>query len=281
MAVWLITGCSSGFGDEVAKAALARGDKVIATARNASKLSSLADLGATTLSLDITASDSEIQSVIRKAVSVYGAIDILLNNAGYILEGAVEEASSEEILAAFNTNVFGHMTVTRAVLPVMRAQKSGVVATMGSIAGWRGGAGSGYYSAVKFSVAALMEALRDEVSPLGIQALVIEPGYFRTNFLGAGAKTSVKLDIDDYRPVMSAVKQALVQYNGKQPGDPVKGAQLIVEALTGSGRFEGKKLPVRLALGSDAVKVIAEVIDGRKRELDEWTELSKTTDIDE
>ncbi|OBT44288.1 hypothetical protein VE00_05880 [Pseudogymnoascus sp. WSF 3629] len=278
MAVWFISGCSSGFGDQIARQALARGDKVVATARNASKLSELKKLGALTLSLDITSPDDVIQKVAKDAIDAYGAIDYLINNAGYILEAAVEEASDAEIRAQFSTNFFGHAAVIRAVLPYMRAAKKGVVANLGSIAGWHSGVGYGYYSASKMALVGITEALREEEAHLGIQAVMIDPGYFRTNFLGSDAKIQSKNVIDDLRPAMDPVRDMLVKVNRNQPGDPVNGAAVIIEVLTLTGRASGKKLPLRLALGSDAVKVIAGVQARQAKELEEWADIVKTTD---
>lgn len=297
MPVWLITGCSSGFGHEIAKIALDRGDKVVATARNAEKLKSLQEIGALTLSLDVTAQDSDIEEVIAQAVQSYGSIDILINNAAYILEAAVEEAryfinsqwctqtstnvtSDAEAKASFNTNFFGHLAVTRAVLPYMRKQKSGVIANMGSIAGWEGDIGYGLYTAAKFALAGITESLREEVKHLGIQVTIIEPGYFRTNFLSGGHRITAQKVIDDLKPVMDPLRKTFDSYDRKQPGDPVKGAKLIVDALTGSGTCTDRILPVRLALGRDAVEIMNRVLEREKKTLDEWEELSKSTDID-
>lgn len=232
MAIWFISGCSSGFGDQLARQALARGDKVVATARNSAKLSELKELGALTLSLDITSSDDVIQKVVKDAIDAYGKIDYLVNNAGYILEAAVEEASDAEIRAQFSTNVFGHAAVIRAVLPYMRAAKKGVVANLGSIAAWASDVGYGYYSASKMALVGITEALRQEEAHLGIQAVLIDPGYFRTNFLGSDAKIQSKNAIDDLRPAMDPVRDMLTKVNRNQPGDPVKGAAVIIEVLT-------------------------------------------------
>ncbi|KFY18134.1 hypothetical protein V491_04851 [Pseudogymnoascus sp. VKM F-3775] len=278
MSVWFISGCSSGFGDQIARQALARGDKVVATARNAAKLSELKELGALTLSLDITSPDDVIQKVVKEAIDAYGTIDYLINNAGYILEAATEEASDAEIRAQFSTNVFGHVAVIRAVLPYMRAAKKGVVANLGSIAGWGSDVGYGYYSASKMALVGITEALRQEEAHLGIQAVIIDPGYFRTNFLGSDAKVQSKNIIDDLRPVMDPVRDMLLKVNRNQPGDPVKGAAVIIEVLTLTGRAAGKKLPLRLALGSDAITFIADVQARQAKELEEWADIVKTTD---
>ncbi|KAI5814559.1 3-oxoacyl-reductase [Pyronema omphalodes] len=273
--VWLITACSSGFGREMTLAALARGDKVIATARDPKKLSELAERGATTMALDVTSSDEVLKGVIAEAVNVYGRIDVLVNNAGYILQGAVEECSSKEIFDQFNTNVFGALAVLRAVLPYMRARRSGVIANMGSIGGWNGHVNAGLYCSSKFALAALSMSLKGELEHLGIEVTCIEPGYFRTNFLSSGHRNKAENEIQDYADATEPVAKGLDAYNKNQPGDPVKGAKVIVEALSGD---YGKKLPARLALGSDAVKFIDGVIENSRTTLEEWAPLVRNTD---
>ncbi|RDW85166.1 hypothetical protein BP6252_02756 [Coleophoma cylindrospora] len=283
MGVWLITGCSSGFGLEVAKAALAHGDQVIATSRDVSKLSELRDLGAATLALNISASSDVLNQFAAEAVKIYGKIDILLNNAGYILEAAVEEATMDQVKAQFATNLFAHIAVTQAFLPYMRAQRSGVIANMGSIAGWTGIAGGGHYCASKFALVGITETLRKEVSHLNIKVTIIEPGYFRTNFLtpGLGNRTIGERIIDDLKPVMDPFRAMLGAADHKQPGDVKKGAQLIVEALTGTGRCAGKELPCRLLLGKDAVDLCSGVVEDLRKDIEEWRELSTSTDHDD
>ncbi|KAG4442131.1 hypothetical protein IFR05_002417 [Cadophora sp. M221] len=269
MAVWLITGCSSGFGKEIAKAALKHGDKVIAASRNASKLIELKGLGASPISLNVNGTQDEINASILEASKIHGSFDILVNNA------ADKEARDQ-----YNTNVFGPLSVIRSVLPFMRAQKSGVIANIGSLGGYASFAGSGYYCSSKFALAGLTESLRAEVGPLGIQATVIEPGYFRTSLLQADVdgKTIVAASIDAYKSTMEGVKGMMDAYDGKQPGDPALGAQIIVEALTGTGRAVGKKLPVRLLLGSDSVPFVAGIQERQNKEMEEWKDLVLTTD---
>jgi NAD(P)-dependent dehydrogenase (short-subunit alcohol dehydrogenase family) len=281
--VWLITGSTSGFGTAITKAALARGDKVIATARNPNKpeMAELASLGATPLALDITAPESTISSVVAEAIKIHGRIDILLNNAAYILEGAIEESSHSEVLAEFNTNVFGQLAMIRAVMPQMRKQRSGTVAFMGSIGGWRSSANGGIYCATKFTIAGISEALREEVKHLGIDVTCIEPGYFRTNFLSGGHRVFAAKRISDLDEATEKTRKAYNAYDGRQPGDPEKGAQLIVEALTKSGRCEGRQLPGRLLVGSDAVEIVGGVWERQRKEVEEWRELSVTTDCDD
>lgn len=277
----MITGCTSGFGAEIAKAALARGDTVIATARDPSRLTELAKLGAITERIDVTDSDEVLKSTINELVSTTGTIDILVNNAGYVLYGGTEECSRDEVQAQFNANVFGQLNMIRAVLPVMRAKRSGVVANLGSIGGWHGSAAAGLYCATKACAAILAESLREEVAHLGIEVTVIEPGYFRTNLLAGGNKMSAKRTIEDIRPATDQMAKALEYYNGRQPGDPVKGAQVIVEALTQTGRCEGRKLPARLALGADAYEVINGYMDTQRTTMEDWKDLITSTNHDD
>ncbi|KAH7371473.1 hypothetical protein BKA64DRAFT_308590 [Cadophora sp. MPI-SDFR-AT-0126] len=280
MSVWLITGCSSGLGREIAKAALKQGEKVIAASRNASRLSELRSLGAAAISLNVNGTQTEIDADIGEAAKIHGTIDILVNNAAYVLVGGIEETSDAEARAQFETNVFGPLSVIRSILPLMRTQKSGVIANIGSLGGYASFAGSGYYCASKFALAGLTEALRAEVSPLGIQATVIEPGYFRTDLLkgDVDGRTAAANSIADYKPTIDNVKNMLDSYDGKQLGDPVKGAQVIVEALKGTGRAAGKTLPARLWLGSDTAPFVLATQERQNKEMEEWKDLIASTD---
>ncbi|KAL8915289.1 MAG: hypothetical protein Q9172_006907 [Xanthocarpia lactea] len=264
----------------IATAALAYGERVVATARDPAKLNDLQSRGATTVALDVLADDEELKETVANIVNKAGHIDVLVNNAGYILTGAVEECSRQEVTQQFETNVFGQLNVTRAVLPYMRARRSGVIANLGSIGGWVGSPAAGLYCATKAAVAVFTESLRKEVAELGIEVTVIEPGYFRTNFLSPGHRSRAANTISDYEPVLNGPMGALSAKDRKQPGDPVKGAKIIVEALTKSGRCQGRRLPPRLALGNDAVKYIAAVMDTNRKNLDEWKDLTSTTDCD-
>lgn len=181
----------------------------------------------------------------------------------------------------FDTNVFGVLNVCRAVLPYMRAQKSGVVANVGSVAGWAGYPDSGLYCASKFAVAGLTESLRGDVAHLGIEVTCIEPGYFRTAFLVSSNTVVVKTRIPDLEAATAPITALYGLKNGKQAGDPAKGAKLIVEALTKTGRCVGRTLPARLALGKDAVAVQNAVLQRRQQELNDWAELVSTTDFNE
>ncbi|KAL4964466.1 uncharacterized protein BDV14DRAFT_200748 [Aspergillus stella-maris] len=278
---WFITGCSSGFGRHLAIAAAQTNDTVIATSRDPSKLSDLIPLGIIPKALDVNANDTSIKSVIDEVESTIGPIDILINNAGYILEGAVEECTQAEIEAIFDTNVFSQIRVLRAALPHMRARKAGVIANFGSIGGWGGAPAAGFYCASKAAVAVYTEALHFELKPLGIDVTCIEPGYFRTNFLTGGHKVVAGNRIEDLHAGTREYRSALKEYSLKQPGDPVKGAQVLVEALTGTGRCVGRRLPARLALGRDALEVIRGSLRTEGEMLDAWEGVIGSTDCDD
>ncbi|KAF2199796.1 serine 3-dehydrogenase [Delitschia confertaspora ATCC 74209] len=279
--VWFITGCSTGFGKQIAEAALKRGDVVVATARKLVSLNELKEKGAVIRELDVTWSDEQLSDIVSDVLSIVGRIDILVNNAGYILTGGVEEVSREEALHQYTTNVFGQLNVSRAILPHMRSRRSGVICNMASIGSYRGVAGAGLYCASKAACSLHSEALRAEVAHLGIEVVAVEPGYFRTNFLTSSNRKRAGKRIEDImEPVETAVK-TLDGKNLKQPGNPVKGAELLVEALTKSGRCEGRSLPARLALGSDAVKLIPEIMDKIRGDIDDWKELTQNTSFDE
>lgn len=274
--VWLITGCSTGFGRAITLAALAHGDKVIATARKPEVITDLADSGALALQLDVTASDDEIAAVVKRGVDAYGRVDILLSNAGYCSNGTFEEVSAEEAYAQFNTNVFGGLAVLRAVLPYMREQKSGVVAFMGSMLGWRSYPATGMYGATKFTLAGITYALRGEVAPFGIEATVLEPGNFRTKILSHTEALRSKNSIADYEAITTWARGALSGLSGAQPGDTDKFAVLVVELLTKTGRGEGKTLPVRLPIGADGVEMARGIIAEATKDLDEWESVLTT-----
>ncbi|KAI1145687.1 serine 3-dehydrogenase [Nemania diffusa] len=281
--VWLVTGCSSGgLGHSIALAALDRGDIVIATTRDVSTLSSLSERGALTRSLDVTWPDALLSAAVEEfALRTHGRIDILVNNAGYILTGGVEECSREEVRAIFDTNVFGQLNMIRAVLPFMRRQRSGVIANLGSIGGWHGTPGAGLYCATKASASLLSEALRGEVAHLGIDVVAIEPGYTRTNFLVQGHQRRAEKVIEDLAEGVDPTIKALGAYSLKQPGDPDKAAQLIVEALTGSGRCTERKLPQRLLVGEDAYKIVSGHIEAHQSNWEAWEDLATATNCDD
>lgn len=251
MKTWFITGASRGFGARIAELALEGGDCVVATARNTAavveRLGEHEQLVA--VPLDVTNEDQANQAV-ALAIKAFGQVDVLLNNAGYGLLGAVEEASGEELEKLFRTNVFGLHTVTKAVLPHMRAKRSGRIINISSIGGYRSAPGFGVYCSTKFAVEGLSEALYYELAPLGVHVTVVEPGYFRTDFLDASSLTVSSMVIEDYSETSGAVRAHARSLNHNQPGDPEKFARTIVDLAS------WKEPPIRLPLGSDTVAAI-------------------------
>ncbi|KAI1774197.1 NAD(P)-binding protein [Hypoxylon cercidicola] len=283
--VWFIAGASNGFGRAIGFEALKRGDKVVATSRNPAKMAELKDAGALVLALDVTSDDATIQAVLQKAVDTYGKITHCVNAAGYILEAAIEEASPKEVFDSFNTNVLGIINLTRNELHFMRPRREGVVANFGSLGSWQGGTAYGYYAATKWAVTGLTESLYQEVKPLGIAGVIIEPGYFRTGFLnsGGGNRLSAANPLtEEYRgTAVQAVKDRLNVVNNNQPGDVEKGARVIVDVLTRTGVAEGKEIPMRLVLGRDALQVIRDKMESTEALLKEWEDVIVSTDHDD
>ncbi|KAF7554110.1 hypothetical protein G7046_g6912 [Stylonectria norvegica] len=281
--VWLITGTSSGFGHAIALEALRRGHKVIATARRASSIISLKDAGAATLELDVTAPEAVVDAKVKEAHDIYGRLTYIVNAAGYVLEGACEEASEKEVLAQFNTNVFGTIKVTRAAIPFLRAQPSSAIANFGSLASWVGGPAMGFYNASKWAVSGFSEAMTAELAPFNIRVTAVEPGFFRTSFLNSGNRNSTAVRLrdvyggtgaDEYRAVLD-------QQDNKQLGDVEKGAGVLVDVLTGTGVGEGREIPLRLLLGSDCLGVVREKCESTLKLLKEWETVSASTDHDD
>ena len=274
MKTWFITGASRGFGLRVAKLALQRGDNVVATARRVAAVTKALGENLRLLAgpLDVT-DELQAQKAVEAAVARFGRIDVLLNNAGFGLLGAVEEASAQDVERLYRTNVFGLLAVTRAVLPQMRAQKSGRILNISSIGGYRGAAGFGVYCSTKFAVEGLSEALHTELAPLGIKVTVVEPGYFRTDFLDATSLSVSGNRISDYNNTSGHVRQVAVDLNHEQPGDPEKLAQVLVKFV------DAPNPPVRLPLGSDTVRTIEAKHAADAAILAEWRSVSVSTDF--
>ncbi|PVI05590.1 NAD(P)-binding protein [Periconia macrospinosa] len=278
--VWFITAASSGFGKYIALEALARGHKVVASARSTSRIADLKEKGADTVALDVTWPLEKIEAVAKDVWDRYGAVNHLVNAAGYILVGAIEETTPKEDYDAFNTNVFGLLNVSKAFLPYVR-QTSGhrTVANFGSIGSWAGGAAYGLYAGTKWACSGISESMRLELAPLGIPVTVIEPGYFRTGFLNAGAKVVSEKRIAAYdETAVGEVRKTLDLVDNKQPGDVVKGCKIIVDILTKTGVAEGKEVPVRVALGSDSPPYIRNKLKETEALLNEWDAITTTTD---
>jgi len=276
MRVWFVTGASRGFGALIAEAALAAGDAVVATARDPStvnaRLGSHERLLATRL--DVT-SETEAHAAAGEAVKKFGRIDILVNNAGYGLLGAIEEASAEETAKLFGTNVFGLLGVTRAVLPHMRRQRSGHIINLSSVGGYTGYPGWGIYGATKFAVEGISEALAGEVAPLGIKVTVVEPGFFRTDFLDETSLLRTAREIEDYRDGVGKTRAHATDVNHGQRGDPRKLAQAFI-ALANA-----KEPPLRLPLGSDTVERIESKNAFVAHELAAWRRIATSTDFND
>jgi len=280
--VWLITGCSTGFGRELAVQILSRGDKVIATARDVSKLAALKAAGADTLALDVTADPDTIKQVTETAHRMYGKIDIFINNAGILMDGAVEETSPEEAFAIFNTNVFGPINMIRAVAPYMRAQRSGVIANVSSVGAWMAGPGCGLYCASKWAISGVSESVAGELESFGISVTCIEPGYFRSNLLNAGHRNRAQNLIADYEGTASRqMMDGLDAVNNKQPGDIAKGAGVIIDVLSQTGAAAGRPIPLRLVLGGDANIAVRQKCESTLALLDGWRGITTTTDHDD
>ncbi|KAJ2931094.1 hypothetical protein H1R20_g5975, partial [Candolleomyces eurysporus] len=280
--VWLITGTSSGIGRDLALAALSRGDKVIATARGrtVSKLEDLKNAGAATLELDVTSPLEKLHQVAKEAVGIYGRVDVLVNNAGNMLVGALEETTPEETLNQFNTNVFGALNVARAFLPYMREKKSGIIMWMGSIVAWESFPYGGLYSATKWALRGISETLNDEISPLGLRSVCLDFGYFRTAFLGDTQRGPPVSRIPDYQPLTDIVEARFQAYNGKQPGNPAVGVKLLVDLAHGTGLFEGKASPASINLGSDSYSAAKKASENALSRLEEWKAVSYSTDFE-
>jgi NAD(P)-dependent dehydrogenase (short-subunit alcohol dehydrogenase family) len=272
--VWFITGASRGFGALIARDALQRGDRVVATARNPQAV--LEQLGdhpnLLAVKLDVT-SEAEAAQAVEAAIARFSRIDVLVNNAGYGLLGAVEESSDSEVKAVFNTNVFGLLTVTRAVLPQMRKQRSGHVINISSIGGYSAYQGWGVYGATKFAVEGLTEALAAELAPLGVHATVVEPGFFRTDFLNDNSLVSTKQQIADYAETVGVTRDFAAGANHAQPGDPQKLAAAMLKLV------DSANPPVRLPLGSDTVARINAKNRHVEHELEAWHAVAVSTDI--
>jgi NADP-dependent 3-hydroxy acid dehydrogenase YdfG len=270
--VWFITGASSGFGQALAEAVLAKGERVVLTARRVDRLNALAqkhDGRAMAISLDVTNASAR-EKAVKDAVARFGRIDVLANIAGRGSLGAVEEFAPDQLREQMELNFFAAAELTRAVLPQMRAQRSGHILNLTSIGGLVSMGGFGAYCAAKFALEAWSEALRDEVAPLGIRVTIIEPGAFRTEFAG-DANMRPAQTLQPYRPVIEPIEQFLYGNAGKQAGDPVKAAQLMIEAV------DSATPPLRLMLGADAYDLWNRTFAARNAELEAWRARGEAT----
>lgn len=271
--VWLITGANGGFGQALTTAAATAGDLVVTTARRVSALHPLtvAHPGRVeALPLDVT-DPAGIDATVETVVERHGRIDVLVNNAGRSHVGAAEETTDAELRSLFDVHVFGPAALTRAVLPHMRRHRSGAIVQISSMGGQMSFAGFSAYSATKFALEGMSEALAQEVRPLGIKVLIVEPGAFRTNlFAGIG----VSAQIDDYAPTVGPTRAMIRTADGEQPGDPAKAASAILRAL------DAADTPLRLPLGDDAVDAVLDHLDSIRTEVTAWEKLGRDTRLE-
>jgi NAD(P)-dependent dehydrogenase (short-subunit alcohol dehydrogenase family) len=270
--VWLISGCSSGFGREIALAALAAGDRVMATARRPETLDDLVQTGGgriSTVALDVTDAAS-VRAAVDATLAVFGRIDVLVNNAGVSVIGAVEETSVKHMRGMFDVNFFGAVELTQAVLPVMREQASGTIVVMSSVGGLITYPGLSGYNATKHALVALGEALSLELAPLGIRVMVVEPGMFRTRF-----STSLQWTPENpaYHATSGELRRMVGDVVGQEPNDPAKGAAAILEVLAAANP------PLHLLLGGDAVDALRGHHESLLAEVTTWEKLSRSTTV--
>jgi NAD(P)-dependent dehydrogenase (short-subunit alcohol dehydrogenase family) len=275
MTTWLITGCSTGIGRTLAEAVAAAGHNVVVTARDVAKVSDIAEVAperVLAVPLDVTRPD-QVRAAAQRAEERFGGVDVLVNNAGYGYRAAVEEGVDADVRTLFETHIFGTVSTIKAVLPGMRARRSGAIVNISSIGAQITPPGSGYYAAAKAAVEGLSGSLRTELAPLGISVTIVEPGGFRTDFAGRSLTQSATV-IDDYADTAGKRRKEHDTVHGTQPGDPVKAATAIIKAV------ESPEPPAFLLLGSDALSSYRRVAQARAAEIDKWADLTTSTDFD-
>ena len=271
--VWFITGCSTGFGRELARHTLELGYPTVVTARNPAQVEDLAKAhkdNALVVKLDVTKSE-DIAAAVKAAHDHFGKIDVLVNNAGIGYFGSLEESDMDEVRKMFEINVWGLANMTRAVLPIMRKQRSGTIVNISSQGGLIANVAVSFYAATKFSVEALSESLSKEVAPIGIKVLIVEPSGFRTDWAGRSAN-EVRQTMEDYRETAGARLDMLRKASGNQPGDPVRAAKAIVNAV------EADNPPLRLLLGKEALTNARKKIGELQKDFDAWAEVTEAAD---
>jgi len=273
---WFITGCSTGFGRELAKLVLEQGYRAVITARDPNKILDLKvghENRALILKLDVT-NRTEVEYVVKRAESAFGSIDVLVNNAGYGYVAAIEESDETEVRNMVETNFFGLARMIHVALPGMRQRRHGNIVNISSIGGLVGFPGVGYYNATKFAVEGLSESLAKEVAPLGIKVLIVEPGPFRTDWAGRSLKKSSK-QMPEYAETAGAFRERITGRSGKQIGDPVRAGMAIIKAL------ESEHAPLHLTLGQIALETARTKVENLSAELDAWEETSLSADYPE
>lgn len=275
--VWFITGASRGFGLEIARAALAAGDRVVATVRShptqlATTLHNHPDLYV--VQMDVTQED-QVQAAVEQGIARSGRIDVLVNNAGFGMITAIEEATDAEVRKQYDTNVFGLLNVTRAVLPYLRQQKSGRVINISSLFGYDAVPGWGLYGSTKFAVEGLSKGLAVELAPLGIHVTAVAPGLFTTDFLSTESYVAAKTIIDDYQATVGRMRSGTDALHGHQPGDPKKFAQVILQLAN------AERPPLHLPVGKDAVTMYQNNATKMAQEIEAWLPVCTSTDHDQ
>src|SRR6201996_7054901 len=276
MSTWLITGCSTGLGRALAEAVIAAGHNAVVTARDVAKIADLAESAperVLAVTLDVT-NPAQVITALRQAQERFGAVDVLVNNAGYGYGAAVEEGDDADIRTLFETHFFGTVAMIKAALPDMRARRSGAIVNISSIGATRNAVGSGYYSAAKAAIEGMSGALRSELAPLGISVTIVEPGAFRTDFAGRSLAQSATV-IDDYADTAGRRRKENDTLHGNQAGDPAKAATAIIAAIDADER------PGFLLLGPDALATYRQVADERATEIARWEALTAGTNFDE
>ena len=272
--VWLITGCSTGFGRALAQEVLAKGYNAAVASRNTDDVKDIIEAypdTALAVRLDVSVT-AEIKAAVDSAINRFGQIDVLVNNAGIGYFAAIEESEDEQVRRMFEINVFGLATMTQAVLPVMRKQRSGHILNISSIGGLRSFPGVGFYNATKYAVDGLSEALSKETAPLGIKVTIVAPSGFRTDWAGRSAKDST-VKIDDYATTAGKNAGDIRNYSGNQPGDPVRAARAMI-AVT-----ESDNPPLRLLLGAAALKGARAKVEELIHDFDTWAEVTEGADF--
>jgi NAD(P)-dependent dehydrogenase (short-subunit alcohol dehydrogenase family) len=275
MKTWLITGCSSGIGAGIAKAVLKSGDQAVVTARNKDKVMDIVkDYPDTALAVSLDVCNHEsIKNAVSEAYEKFGTIDVLVNNAGYGYRAAVEEGEIEAVSTLYNTNLFGPIEMIKAVLPKMREQKSGFILNVTSIAAARSAVGSGYYASSKAALELLTNGLMKELKPLGITAMVVQPGAFRTRFYDGESLQGTGSTINDYETTVGKSRPGNFENKHQQAGDPDKAGEVIVKVVNGD------EYPEILTLGKDAVTAVKTTLQAKIDELDKWAEISAQADF--
>ncbi len=275
MSTWLITGCSTGLGRALAEAVIDAGHNAVVTARDITRVADLADAKperALAVALDVTKPE-QVSSAVQQAQERFGSVDVLVNNAGYGYRAAVEEGADADVRTLFETHFFGTVAMIKAVLPGMRARRSGAIVNISSIGVQLTPVGSGYYSAAKAAIEGVSGALRGELAPLGISVTVVEPGAFRTDFAGRSLAQSATV-IEDYAATAGQRRKEHDTMDGNQPGDPAKAGAAIIAAV------ESSESPAFLLLGADALAAYRYIADGRANEIAKWEKITTNTNFD-